>query len=386
MKWHNKGHEYDAVYQRMEEITSYYLFGAGDYGNQFFHVIRDEIPLAGYLDNSKEKQGTDYNGLKVYSPEKVTLSEREAIIVTVSQIQRIKIVEQLEKLGYRKNYHYFIIEEFLSVYYVYKHGKVFFSSISMLPSTQCNLNCELCLNFNPYAEHPSVRALDQVKKDIDAFFSAVDYIMLFHVSGGEPFLYPDLPEVIRYLDERYGDRIYKIRTVTNGTIVPRDEFLERLKGLRFEVTVDDYREAVPQYRGQFTKLMDKLDEYGIQHYRNYTDQWIDLAPMKTDHSAWTEEQLMHHFDDCCQSWQELRDGKIFMCNYSAYAAVAGINQTEPDEYYDLTRYRQDQAKELVEFRLGYSAKGYVSFCRHCRGFNDQNDLVAKAARQKEHNA
>ena len=39
MKWHNKGHEYDAVYQRMEEITSYYLFGAGDYGNQFFQVI-----------------------------------------------------------------------------------------------------------------------------------------------------------------------------------------------------------------------------------------------------------------------------------------------------------------------------------------------------------
>ena len=73
MKWHNKGHEYDAVYQRMEEITSYYLFGAGDYGNQFFHVIRDEIPLAGYLDNSKEKLGTDYNGLTVYSPEKDTL-------------------------------------------------------------------------------------------------------------------------------------------------------------------------------------------------------------------------------------------------------------------------------------------------------------------------
>ena len=160
--------------------------------------------------------------------------------------------------------------------------------------------------------------------------------------------------MIRYLDERYGDRIYKIRTVTNGTIVPRDEFLERLKGLRFEVTVDDYREAVPQYAGTVLKLMDKLDEYGIQHYRNYTDQWIDLAPMKTDHSAWTEEQLMHHFDDCCQSWQELRDGKIFIVNYSACAAVAE-HQSRPSRTSDPTDAAQGQDRRQKERLVGIQA-------------------------------
>nr|MCR5669034.1 radical SAM protein [Lachnospiraceae bacterium] len=77
------------------------------------------------------------------------------------------------------------------------------------------------------------------------------------------------------------------------------------------------------------------------------------------------------------------DGKIFMCNYSAYAAVAGINVTEEDEYYDLKKYDDSKAKELIEFRLGYSKKGYVSFCKKCRGFSSKNQLVARAAKQVE---
>lgn len=381
MKWKNKGHEYDLVYKRIEEIKGFYLFGAGDYGNQFFKMIDKELSLIAYVDNSKEKQGSELNGLSIQAFPKDRIEKNQAFILTVSQIQRMKMVDQLENAGYKRNEDYFLIEEFISVYYVYKYNKVYFSTISMLPSTRCNLNCELCLNFNPYAKTPSVRSIEQVKADIDAFFGAIDYIMLFHISGGEPMLYKDLPEVISYLDKKYGDRIGTIRTVTNGTVVPSEKTLEKLKGLNFEITVDDYREAVPKFRENFDKLLAKLDEYGIRYWTNYTDEWIDLAPMKTDYSSWTEERLQKHFDDCCQSWQELRDGKIFMCNYSAYAAVAGINKTEADEYYNLRNYDETKAKELIEFRLGYSEKGYVSFCKKCRGFSSKNQLVVKAAKQ-----
>ena len=53
-----------------------------------------------------------------------------------------------------------------------------------------------------------IRPLDQVKKDIDIFFSVVDYIMLFHISGGEPFLYPYLKELVTYIGENYRDKIH----------------------------------------------------------------------------------------------------------------------------------------------------------------------------------
>ena len=72
------------------------------------------------------------------------------------------------------------METFLSVYYAYQLEKLYIPSISFLPSTHCNLNCEACLNFTPYLKHPMVRGWEEVKKDVDSFFECVDYIMLFH--------------------------------------------------------------------------------------------------------------------------------------------------------------------------------------------------------------
>lgn len=45
MKWKNKGHEYDAMYKNIEEKEGFYLFGAGDYGRQFYNAFKDEIKI-----------------------------------------------------------------------------------------------------------------------------------------------------------------------------------------------------------------------------------------------------------------------------------------------------------------------------------------------------
>lgn len=384
MKWKNRGHEFDAVYEEMVERDEYYFFGAGDYGKQFLPIMSREITIKGYIDNNREKQGKEYQGYPCCSLNEIEfIPGKTGIIITVSQMQRSAIIDQLKQAGYRQNKDFFIIEEFLSVYYVYKYGKVYFSSISFLPSTACNLKCKACLNFNPYAKEFYVREWDQIKKDIDIFFQHVDRIMLFHVSGGEPMIYKHIGEVIGYLYHQYGDRIDTLRTVTNGTVVPDDEILEQLARCDVEITVDDYREAVPQYNDNFAALLEKLEKYHIRYYINKVDEWIDLAPDRTDFSDWSEEQLQRHFDACCQSWQELRDGKLYSCNYDAYATVAGINAQPDDEVFDLQTMTQSQKKELVEFRLGFNAKGYTNFCRRCRGIGRSNPFKCQPAEQQE---
>ncbi len=152
MKWSNKGHEYDYMYQKISEKKSFYLFGAGDYGNQFFQIFEKKINIKGYIDNNIEKQLVKINQKHCYALEEITLAKDEAIIVTMSQIARVQPIEQLKNHGYNKDEDFFIIEEFLSVYHVYKNNMVYFSSISFLPSTACNLNCKNCLNFNPFAK------------------------------------------------------------------------------------------------------------------------------------------------------------------------------------------------------------------------------------------
>ena len=66
MKWKNKGHEFDSVYENITHKKVFYLYGAGDYGNQFINIIRDEIEIAGYIDNDSHKQGKEINGKQRY--------------------------------------------------------------------------------------------------------------------------------------------------------------------------------------------------------------------------------------------------------------------------------------------------------------------------------
>ena len=382
MKWNNKGHEYDEVYKEIEKKKRFYMFGAGDYGKQFLNIFKNEIEIIGYIDNNPQKQGNVINGYKCISLEEIEHSKGIGIVITMSQIARVRPIEQLIKAGYRKNIDFFIIEEFLSIYYVYKYNKIYLSSVSFLPSTACNLNCKNCLNFNPFAKHFYVREWDALKKDVDLFFTCVDHIMLFHVSGGEPFLYKYTADLLEYIDRNYGDRIDTLRTVTNGTQVPKDEFFEKLSQCKVEITVDDYREAVPKFNDKFDQLINKLEEYHIKYYINKADSWIDLAPEKTDYSDLSEKEMIAHRDGCSQSWQELREGKLYSCNYAAYATVAGIaGEQDLEEVYDLTQYSVEKKKELIEFRLGYTTKGYTNFCRKCRGFTTQNTEKMKPAGQ-----
>ena len=377
MRWKNKGHEYDEVYLQISKKRGFYLFGCGDYGRQFLDCFQDEVSIIGYIDNNPARQCEQINGKSCIGLDKVNLRDDEGIILTISQYDRAGAIEQLQQCGYQQGVDFFLIEEFISVYYLYKYDKVYFLNISFLPSTACNLKCRHCLNFNPFAEKFYVREWEALKEDVDLFFSHVDFIMQFHVSGGEPMLYRYTADLIRYIDGRYGKRIGTLRMATNGTVVPSDEMLEKLSKCRIEVVVDDYRKAVPQYREQFDELIQKLEQYEIKYYINKVDSWVDLAPEKTDYSSMTEDQLIQHRT-------ELRDGRLFGCNYAAYAAVAGIaGEEDAEESYDLRSHSADKKKELIEFRLGYSDKGYTNFCRKCRGFTAHNTDAVEPAVQMD---
>ena len=382
MRWKNKGHEYDEVYRQIFSKNGFYLFGCGDYGKQFLKSFQGEVPIVGYIDNSPAKQNALINGKSCIGLNKLSLKPEEGIILTISQYDRAGAVEQLEQQGYRRDVDYFLIEEFISVYYLYKYDKVYFLNISFLPSTACNLKCRHCLNFNPFAKKFFIREWEELIKDVDLFFTCVDRIMLFHISGGEPMIYKHTADLAMYIDQNYGDKIDTLRMVTNGTIVPDDEVLKKLSQCRIEITVDDYREAVPQFSKQFDQLINKLNQYQIKYYINKADSWIDLASEKTDYSNWSEKQLEEHRESCEQSWQELRDGKLYSCDYAAYATVAGIaGEQDLEEVYDLTEFSQEKKKELVEFRLGYTTKGYTNFCKKCRGFTPENSEKVEVAEQ-----
>ena len=67
---------------------------------------------------------------------------------------------------------------------------------------------------------------------------------------------------------------------------------------------------------------------------------------------------------------------------NATAGVAIIIPNIPNKY---SKINNDNKRELVEFRLGYSSRGYTEFCKKCRGFTKDNDSVVKPAVQVKGN-
>lgn len=80
------------------------------------------------------------------------------------------------------------MEIFMSVYFAYQREELYIPSISFLPSTKCNLNCEACLNFTPYMKEPMVRSWEIVKADVD-MFSGVWIILCYSISAVESHSY-----------------------------------------------------------------------------------------------------------------------------------------------------------------------------------------------------
>lgn len=386
MRWNNQGHEYDVMYKNMERINQIYLFGAGHDGAVVKHILSEKykgMSIEGFIDNDMEKQGTMYLGLSVYALDEIKVQPQTAVVVTFASEFTGKIDAQLAEHGWTKNTNFFHYEEFISVLAAYRFQELFMPSIAILPTTRCNLRCKACLNFTTYIRQFKDRPFSAVKKDVDLFFQNVDYLGLLHISGGEPLLYPEIAKLVRYIDGNYGDRMYSFETVTNGTVKPGEDFLQALRDTRLRITVDDYREALPQFQEQIEENLERIRSYAgmdkvtLKRY----EEWIDLYPYPQKNMG--KEELVQKYDRCHVPWQEYRDGKLYTCNYAAFAAEAGLVE-EPDsaETYDLSAHNKEKMKAAMEFRLGYSEKGYAEFCKKCAGYLEINPHKVKPAVQE----
>lgn len=361
MRWTSKGHEYDAYWNEIRDIQSVYLFGAGLTGRSAKQLLQDKLELLGFIDNDEKKQGSMVEGLPVFRSEEAACDKHTAVIVTVSPEMAGNVLAGLKERGIRA----YDMHVFLPVYFMYSRDELALTSLSYLPTTVCNLRCKNCLNFAPYIKKQTFRDIDYLKSDVDLLFDRVDHILLFHISGGEPFLYPEIEEFLSYIGDRYRERICRLEITTNGTILPPDDVCRTLKKYGVGVVLDDYRDALPKYQGVFASICQKFEKYDVSYRIQKAESWIALNPTQPPKN-FSEEDVQAHFHACGVPWQEYREGRFYLCNYSAYAAVAGLYQVRENEWFSIEN--DFNKKELMEFRLGYSEKGYVDFCRQCDGY------------------
>lgn len=391
MIWKNKGHEFDELGKRLTDAAEIYLYGIGadakellqifDGAEKWFHW---DIHL---IDKSEKLQYEGCNGRKVMSPDAFYAKAKGDYLVVTCPLSKVSeeihglllehgIPEKRVLSGFDFTF------TCLPLYFLYRHNMVFFTSQSIVVSTVCNLNCRDCLNFTPYIKKHTIRTLDQLQEDVDLFFGAVEMIFRFQITGGEPLLYPHLAELLDYIDRNYRDKIIRLEMVTNGTVVPSDELCEILAEKKVFLFLDDYTLTLDTpMRKRREEIREKLKKFGVWFTDNFVERWFRMYPPVTQRDR-AEKALVSLFDECKNPWSTIEDGRIAACNYSLYAAKAGVCGYHDADYYDLRNYASDKKAELVEFRVRCNQRGFTELCKMCEGYATINQNWAFPAIQE----
>ena len=287
------------------------------------------------------------------------------------------LFRSLSSIGLNEYVDYIMYQQFVTEWYYKYRNKVNVLKTDISLTTLCTLNCENCMQFLPYwkdgrrKENP----LEEIKENVDIYFACVDYLLDLDVVGGEPFLYRNLNEFIRYIGENYRNRIGYIGFITNGMIVPEEETLELLSKYAMDVSISDYSEDI-EYKHQIEKLCEKLEQYDISYMRNKHIDWFDFGFPK-DLYHYEGEAAVQHMQ-CCNSIEHiLDDKKLFYCGLEWSAQKGGLYPIEEKAYVDLVDIKEGRVdrKDILEMILANIEGGCMEFCKVCGGFGDRKSVV-----------
>lgn len=225
MKWKNKGHEFDQLGEMFRD-KDIIIYGAGNIGRRVYEEIKFLNAVIAFVDRNEKYQQEGLFGVPVIPVQELAKKEREkfVVIIATERTLGIRIEAQLLRLGFEPNKDMIFYDNFLSnylpIYALYGKRKLYFPSVSFTLTTVCNLNCKGCLNFTPYNKSQRHFSLDELKRNVDDLFKAVDFVGMLHLSGGEPFLYGHLAEILDYIGENYRERIWKLRYLPMEPLSP----------------------------------------------------------------------------------------------------------------------------------------------------------------------
>lgn len=378
MKWENKGHEFDIMARKLlenqEKFRHIYIFGAGLIGANLVALMQTYGILMGFIDNDVQKQCNGYKGCRVYSLEEYMKQYQGFIVIAADdknipdiegQLERMHLSENKDFLSHTKFFH-----EVFPIISVYLFGKVYIEIAQISLTECCSLRCRKCAHGCFAVNQDVVKDLtiEQVYKSADSFFGKIDFIYEFVLIGGEPLLYRQLPEAIRYIGRRYREQIGIFSITTNGTILPDRETRKMCKEYGVLFRISNYSMTIPRLKDAYKKLTDLLDEDGIAYELETEEkEWMDYGFDYVNRNADTAG-LINVFNGCKTPCREVRENRYYFCVMARSVSENMGFDVGNNDYLDLDALTgENYQREMLEFDLGYSEKGYLDMCNYCHG-------------------
>lgn len=189
-----------------------------------------------------------------------------------------------------------------------------FQLITFIISTKCTLNCKYCgQRLSEYEPSQKVNFdKDAIVRDMDHFLSAVDFVGMVSVIGGEPFVHPDLEYIIHHCLERNNFGVINI--TTNGIVRLTEEMLAGIKNDRVKISFSIYDTYLTEQQKEILNRNVELVKKSGIHYSLSYPLWV--KPQELCQYQY-EERFMEERKKGCENIKmcaAVRDGIFYPCS------------------------------------------------------------------------
>jgi organic radical activating enzyme len=208
---------------------------------------------------------------------------------------------------------------------------------TLIVSQLCNLSCKYCSSYmNAYEPGTRINfTAENISRDIHHFADAVDAIGSLTVMGGEPFLHPQFPAIIR--DVLRVPNIGAVSIATNGSVPIPERDLEAYVHPRLLVNFSNYTKALSERHGAIFDANQALfDRYGINYRVDSTGKyWV--MPSTLYDLQMTDEEKTARKTSCLAplSCMQIKNGFLHPCDFGNAVTSLGLS-TDPSNTVDLT--------------------------------------------------
>ncbi len=136
---------------------------------------------------------------------------------------------------------------------------------------RCNLSCRMCsaITYSADEEMNTQQVMD--------LYDQIKSLQLIRITGGEPFIRNDLPEIVHHIQKSI--KPYLVHITTNGTLSDRIvDFVKENKGskLFIAVSLDSLQEGHEDLRGEgaFNKTLTTLEK--LMPFRSRRDFEVEI--------------------------------------------------------------------------------------------------------------
>lgn len=202
-------------------------------------------------------------------------------------------------------------------------------------TNRCTLNCAHCVEALPYYARRTTETGGRILEAVRKTVQACGFVHRFSVTGGEPLLNKELPDILDALLAMPG--IGYIFVYTTGTVVPNDRLAACLAHPRIAVNVSDYGSAVDgKLRTNLDRFLGVLDRHRVAYCVLGNKVWFDLG--RFERLDLDVDVLRTSFANCAfTNCMTIADGVLYRCPHQLAGMRLGQLPAIEGETVDIDR-------------------------------------------------